>query len=196
MTSIFNYLVAPKGQRTTGTIDVDGQELLLNTELQNHQYTNRVGIVINLPLVGKSNVSIGDEIILHHNVFRRFRDVKGVEKNSKNYYSEDLYIVHPDQIYAYKSKDKWKALDKFCFIKPLKSKNIFDENDERPCIGVVKYGNDNIEPGALVGFKPGMEYEFIIEGQRLYRVPANLITIEYEYQGDEEEYNPSWAKSS
>jgi hypothetical protein len=37
-----------------------------------------------------------------------------------------------------------------------------------------------------------MEYEFIIEGQRLYRVPTNLITIKYEYQGDEEEYNPSW----
>ena len=41
-----------------------------------------------------------------------------------------------------------------------------------------------------MGFKTGMEYEFNIEGQRLYRVPVNQITIEYEYQGDEEEYNP------
>jgi hypothetical protein len=196
MQSIFNYLISPKGQRTTGSIEIDGQELLLNTELQNHNYTNRIGIVINTPLVGESMVSIGDEVILHHNVFRRFRDIRGVEKNSKNYYKEDLYLVHPDQIYAYKEEGKWRAFDDFCFIKPLKSKNIFDSDNERPCIGIVKYGNANIETGSLVGFKPGVEYEFIIEGQRLYRVPANLITIEYEYQGDEEEYNPSWAKGS
>ncbi len=40
-----------------------------------------------------------------------------------------------------------------------------------------------------------MEYEFNIEGQRLYRVPTNQITIKYEYQGDEEEYNPSSTQS-
>ena len=27
----------------------------------------------------------------------------------------------------------------------------------------------------------------------MYRVPTNQITIKYEYQGNEEEYNPSWA---
>ena len=41
-----------------------------------------------------------------------------------------------------------------------------------------------------------MEYEFNIEGERLYRVPTNKITIKYEYQGNEEEYNPSWSQSS
>ena len=73
---------------------------------------------------------------------------------------------------------------------------MFSLDKEIPLIGIVKYGNDTIENGTLVGFKPGMEYEFIIEGQRLYRVPTNLITIKYEYQGDEEEYNPSWAEGS
>ena len=50
--------------------------------------------------------------------------------------------------------------------------------------------------GCLVGFHPGSEYEFVVDGQRLYRVLSNLITIKYEYQGNEEEYNPSWAESS
>ena len=53
-----------------------------------------------------------------------------------------------------------------------------------------------IENESLVGFKPNSEYEFVIEGQRLYRVPTNSITIKYEYQGNEEEYNPSWAQGS
>ena len=48
----------------------------------------------------------------------------------------------------------------------------------------------------LVGVRPNSKYEFIIDGQRLYRVMNHFITIKYEYQGDEEEYNPSWAKSS
>ena len=69
---------------------------------------------------------------------------------------------------------------------------MFSLDKERPLIGIVKYDNDFIENGALVGFRPGMEYEFMIEGQRLYRVPTNLISIKYECKGDEEEYNPSW----
>ena len=32
--------------------------------------------------------------------------------------------------------------------------------------------------------------------KRLYRVMTQFITIKYEYQGNEEEYNPSWAESS
>ena len=37
---------------------------------------------------------------------------------------------------------------------------------------------------------------FFIEKERLYRIPSNLILMKYEYQGDEEEYNPSWTQSS
>ena len=196
MRSVFGYLVSPNGKRTTGEINIDGNGLLLNTELQNHEYTNRIGKVCAVPFVGETVIEPGDDVIVHHNVFRRFRDVKGKEKNSKNFITEDLYTVQPDQVYAYKRNGKWKALDGFCFVKPLKSKNMFSLDKEIPLIGIVKYGNDTIENGALVGFKPGMEYEFIIEGQRLYRVPTNLITIKYEYQGDEEEYNPSWAEGS
>ena len=73
---------------------------------------------------------------------------------------------------------------------------MFSVDFEKPLIGIVKLGNDEIEKESLVGFKPNSEYEFVIEGQRLYRVPTNSITIKYEYQGNEEEYNPSWASSS
>ena len=40
------------------------------------------------------------------------------------------------------------------------------------------------------------EEENILEGKRLYRVLNKFITIKYEYQGNEEAYNPSWAQSS
>ena len=189
---IYNYLVSPDGDRTTSKKNINGSELLLNTELQNHNYVNRIGTIISTPIVEGLALEINDDVILHHNVFRRFRDVRGKEKNSKNYYKEDVYFVQPDQIYAYKRDTEWEAIDGFCFIKPITETRMFSDSFERPLVGIVKYGNGDIKKGSLIGFKPGTEYEFIIEGQRLYRVPTNLITIEYEYQGDEEEYNPRW----
>jgi len=197
MQSVFNYLIKPKGSRTTGKTEIEGQELLLNTELQNHQYTQRIGVILSLPRARTyTELRIGDEVIVHHNVFRRFRDIRGDEKNSKNYLKEDVYLAQPDQLFAYKRADGWKALEGFVFVMPIKETKEFSENKEKALVGIVKYGNKNIDKDSLIGFKPESEYEFIIEGQRLYRVPVNSITIKYEYQGDEEEYNPGWAQSS
>ena len=39
-----------------------------------------------------------------------------------------------------------------------------------------------------------MQCEEVIDGDRLYRVMNKFITIKYEYQGNEEAYNPSWAQ--
>ena len=196
MHSVFNYLVAPKGDRTTGRKTIDGQELLLNTDLQNHEYTNRIGSVLSLPLANKyKELKEGDDVIVHHNIFRRFRDIKGLEKNSKNYLSEDVYLVQPDQIYAYRREDEWMALEGFCFVMPIKETKMFSVDFEKPLKGIVKYGNKDIEIDTLVGFRPNSEYEFVIDGQRLYRVPTTSITIKYGHKGNEEEYNPSWAQS-
>ena len=197
MHSVFNYLVEPKGSRSTGKKDIEGQELLLNTDLQNNEYVNRIGTVLSLPLVTVyKELKEGDDVIVHHNVFRRFRDVRGKEKDSKNYLSENVYLVQPDQVYAYKRNDEWKALEGFVFVMPIKETKMFSVNDEKPLIGIVKYSNGEFEKEQLIGFRPNSEYEFIIEGQRLYRVPVNSITIKYEHQGNEEEYNPGWAQGS
>ncbi len=197
MQSVFNYLVTPQGGRTTGQTTIEGQELLLNTELQNHEYSNRVGVILSLPLAKKyQELREGDEVILHHNVFRRFRDVRGEEKNSKSYLTEETYLAQPDQIYAYKRDGEWKALEGFCFVASIKETKMFSIEKEKPLIGVVKYCTCGLEVDNIVGFIPTSEYEFIIEGQRLYRVPTNSITINYGHKGNEEEYNPSWAESS
>jgi len=188
-------MVKPKSSRFTNIKDIDGKELLLNTEVQNHQYTSRLGIVTALPIATATNINVGDEVILHHNVFRRFRDIRGEEKNSRSYYNENLYFAEPTQIYAYKNNAEWKCIDGFCFIKPLVNKNSFSLEKEKQGIGIIKYADKGFKIGQLVGFKPGSEYEFNIEKERLYRVCSEDITIKYEYQGDEEEYNPSWSQS-
>ena len=196
MKSVYNFVIKPKGQRYNNKKKIGDSELILNTEIFNHQYVNREAIVISKPIVGDTDIKAGDTVIVHHNVFRRWHNVKGVEKNSRSYFNESIYMISSDQIFLYKRNDKWKVPKGYCFIKPLKAKNPLNVDLERPLVGVVKYSDGTTKVGDLVGFRPSSEYEFIIDGERLYRVLSNFITIKYEYQGDEEEYNPSWAQSS
>ena len=196
MKSVHNFVVTPKGNRYNNTKKVGDSELILNTEIYNHQYVNREAVVISTPIAGRTEIQAGDTVIVHHNVFRRWHNVKGIEKNSRSFFNESTYFINHDQIFLYKRKKEWIAPKGYCFVKPLKAVDQFNIESEKPLQGIVKYSDGTIEVNDLVGFTPNSEYEFIVDGERLYRVLSKFITIKYEYQGDEEEYNPSWAKSS
>ena len=190
MKAVFDFIVTPKEQKQTSFI--------LNTELQNHLFVNRIGVVLSTPINNDTGIEEGDEIVIHHNVFRTFRDIKGKEKKSKSFYKDNLYFVSPNQIYAYKRTTQWKALKGFNFIQPLKENNMFSINKEKPLVGILKFKDPNLRGVTeqdLVGFKPESEYEFVLDKMKLYRVSSNSITIKYEYEGNEEAYNPSWAQS-
>ena len=195
MNAYKDYIISPIGDRYNNSVRVGEKELILNTEVYNHQYVNRLAKVIATPLLFQSPINVGDEIIIHHNVFRRWNDVKGEERNSRSYWKEGKYIISEDQIYLYK-KDNWIAMPGYSFVKPLKAINKYNIENERPLIGIVKYSDGTFNKKELVGFTPSSEYEFVVNGERLYRVLNKFITIKYEYQGNEEEYNPSWAQSS
>jgi|TARA_X000001316_G_C920455_1_gene34646 hypothetical protein len=193
MQSLFNFIVKPKNKRYDNKKYIDGQELILNSELADHRYVSRTGIVTSIPKSESTEIQVGDEVIVHHNVFRRWHDNRGKEKNSRSYYEEDKYFVNSDQIFLYKRNNKWSAPEGYCFLKPIESNDVIEK--EIPFRGIVKYLNqelDDIKVGDLVGFMPGGKYEFIIEGERLYRILTKFITIKYERQGTEKEYNPSW----
>ena len=195
MKSVYNFVVTPNGERYNNTTNVDGKELILNTDIFNHQYSNRSAIVVSVPTVGDTDIKPGDEVIIHHNVFRRWHNVTGEEKNSRSYIDEDHYLVNEDQLYLYKKKDKWIAPKGYCFVMPLKAVNEFNIESEKPLQGIIKYTDGTFKENELVGFTPFSKYEFVVDGERLYRVLSKFITIKYEYQGDEEEYNPGWAQS-
>ena len=186
-----DFIIEPIGNRYNNSVRVDEKELILNTEVFNHQYVNRKAKVIATPLLFKSPVNVGDEVIVHHNIFRRWHDVKGRERNSRSYWKEDKYIISEDQIYLYNNK----AMPGYSFVQPIKSNNKLTSDIEQPLVGIIKYTDGAFDINTLVGFTPNSEYEFIIEGKRLYRVLNKFITIKYEYKGNEETYNPSWAQS-
>ena len=193
MKATYSFVIEPLGDRYNNVKKVGNSELILNSEIFNHEFVNRQAVVKATPTAFDTNIKVGDIVIVHHNVFRRWHDMQGNEKNSKAFFNEDTYIVTQDQIFLYKSKDKWKACDSYCFVQPIKQRNNLAEEKEEQCIGIVKYTDGVNYIGELVGFTPFSTYEFIIDNTKLYRVLNKFITIKYEYQGDEEAYNPSWA---
>ena len=195
MKSVYNFVVTPVKSRYNNTKDIEGKELIVNTEIFNHQYVSREAIVKAIPTVGDTDIKVGDKVIVHHNVFRRWHNQHGIEKNSRSYIDEETYLVQPDQIFLYKDTE-WQAQKGYCFVAPVKSTDKYSVDKEKPLVGIVKHTDGTVNKGDLIGFRPSSEYEFIIDGQKLYRLLSNFITIKYEYQGDEEEYNPSWAQGS
>ena len=193
MRSVYNFVVTPKGERYNNIKKVGDKELIINTEIYSHQYINREAVVLSTPIVGNTDIKVGDTVVTHFNVFRRWHDIKGRERNSRSYFNESTYLINFDQIFLYKRNKDWTAPKGYCFIQPIKETDQFNTDVEKPLIGIVKYSDGTVNVGDLIGYRPNTECEFIIDGIKLYRVLSNLITIKYEHQGNEETYNPSWA---
>jgi hypothetical protein len=200
MKSLYQFIVKPKGERYNNTKNIGDTSLLLNTSIESFRHINKEAIVISTPAAFNTGINAGDTILIHHNIFRRYYDVKGKEKNGSTYFKDDMYFVNPDQVYGYKKDNNWVMVNNRCFVKPIKETSSYSNEKEQKHIGILKYSNNVLEalqinPGDLVGFTPSSEWEFIIDDERLYCMKSNDIAIKYERKGHEEEYNPSWAKS-
>ena len=197
MKSLYSFIVKPLNERYDNVKKVDDKTLIINTGIENHRFVSKKAAVVSTPAAYTSKIKVGDELYVHHNIFRRWYNMKGKEKNSSTFFKDDLYFVSPEQIYMYNLKPH---LD-YCFVKPLKNQNLLENRKEQPNVGIMKYSNSSLEalgitPGTLITFTPNSEFEFVIEGERLYCMKSNDIALTHEYQGNEEENNPSWAKSS
>ena len=197
MKSLYRFIVKPLNERYDNIKKIDDKTLIINTGIENHRFVSKKAAVVSTPAAYTSKIKVGDELYVHHNVFRRYYDIRGEEKNSSTFFKDDMYFVSPEQIYMY---NLTPHLD-YCFVKPLKNQNLLENRKEQPNVGIMKYSNSSLEalgitPGTLITFTPYSEFEFVINGERLYCMKSNDIALTHEYQGNEEENNPSWSKSS
>ena len=201
MNSIYDFIVTPTNERYNNKIKVGDKTLIVNSNIEDHKMVSRHATVVSVPLAYKTVIKKGDEIIIHHNIFRRWYDIRGKERNSSQYFKEDLYFCKPNQIYLHKKENNWVPFMNRCFVMPIKETDSLLTDIEKKCVGILKIGNNdlealNINPGDLIGYTPYGEWEFVIDEERLYCMKSNDIVIKYENKGNEEEYNPSWASSS
>ena len=192
MKSIQNFIISPLNNRYENEIKIGDKKLIINTSIEEFEFISRFAKVIAIPTAYETDINIGDIVVVHHNIFRRWYDQQGSERNSASYFNEDLYFAAPDQIYLYNNNGNWKTFGDYCFIKPVKDKEL---------VGFVKYNNKElknkgINTGDLVGYPPKREWRFLIDEELLYCMKSKNIFAKYENKGNEVEYNPRWPKSS
>lgn len=199
MNSVYDFIIKPLGERYNNKVNIDNKELIINSSISDHKFVNRLAKVVSIPLAIKTNIKINDIVIVHHNLFRRYYNMKGESVNGSKYFKDDLYFASESQIYLY-NNGIWNTNKDFCFIKPLQENNEFSVEKVKKNVGILKYGNSSLEvlgitTGDIVGFKSNREFEFVVDKQLLYCMESNDILIKYEHEKNQREYNPSWAES-
>ena len=138
MNSLYDFIVEPIGERYNNTIEVDNLKLILNTKIESFKFVNKTAKVISVPLAYKTVIKPEDHVIIHHNVFRRYYDIRGKEKNSSKYFKDNLYFCQPDQIYMYKKQNKWESFMDRCFVKPILNRDNLTLDQTKSLVGILR----------------------------------------------------------
>tara|TARA_R110000868_G_scaffold326756_1_gene587757 strand:- start:6177 stop:6782 length:606 start_codon:yes stop_codon:yes gene_type:complete len=201
MQSLFSFIVKPINKRYDNEVKIGDKTLITNSRIESWKSVSNQAIVVETPKAFTTKIQKGDIVVIHHNVFRRFYDMRGKQKDSRSKFIDDKFFCDIDQVYLYKQNGEWNAFGDRCFISPIVDSDVLTADKERKLIGILKYGNSSLEaieinPGDLVGYTPNGEFEFVIDNERLYCMKSNDIVIKYELKGNEIKYNPSWASGS
>ena len=85
MKHLHAYIIKPIDGRYTNNKKIGDSNLILNTQIEDHKFVNRQAKIIETP-INNPIFKKDDIIIVHHNVFRRYFDVRGEERNSSSYF--------------------------------------------------------------------------------------------------------------
>jgi len=184
MKSPFYFIVEPlNGQRYDNVRKYNNSEFIISSSQEDHTVTNRLAVVNEIPMYYSGPIKIGDTIVVHHNVFRIYYDMKGNERSSWNLYKDNIFVVEEDQIFLYKDNEsEWNAPFPFCFVEPIKTNDtgLLSTGKYEPLIGNIIYypkTDNNIKTNDTVYFEPESEYEFRIDDRLLYRMKLQNLCL-------------------
>ena len=92
MKSLYNFIVKPLNERYDNVRKVGDKTLIINTTIENHLFVSKEAVVVSVPAAYGSPIKPGDKVYVHHNLFRRWYDQKGKERNSSTYFKDNLYF--------------------------------------------------------------------------------------------------------
>jgi hypothetical protein len=185
MQSPFNFIVKPlNGARYNNTKEVAGLQLIINTSEEDHKFSNRYAEVIEVPYKYDGPIQVGDTLLVHHNVFKFYNDMRGRQKSGRSFFRDDVFLIDDDQFFMYKHDGEWNTYDRYCFIRPIAAIDSYIKKPftDEPLMGEMVYPNEyligqGVKVGDKVCFKPDSEYEFDIDGEKLYRIFDHQITM-------------------
>ena len=90
MRAPYEFIVKPVGDRYSNKIKIGSNELILNSNIENHKFVNVIAEVLSTPLNLKTDVKPGDLLLVHHNVL----DVSMTLEATKKILSPILWMVN------------------------------------------------------------------------------------------------------
>ena len=185
MRSPTDFIVTPlHNKRYSNTKDIGGVDFIINSSQEDHKFSNREAVVVETPLNYKGDIKKGDVLLVNHNVFKYYNDIKGRQKSGRSFFKDNIFLIDTEQFFLYKNTEGWQTYDRYCFIKPIpveKNLSIDKFCKYEPLVGVMKYPNTYLKTqgvieGDKVSFSP-YPYEFEIDGETLYRLHDHQITL-------------------
>ena len=187
MRSPYDFIVKPvDGRRYANSKDIGGVEVYTSVSDEDHTSANRFGEVIALPLDYDGPIEIGYVLLVHHNVFKFYNDMQGEQKSGRSYFRDGLFFIDDMQYYMYNDGESWHTVGKYSFVTPIET--VHEEGKLRLNVAEVQLQGVMLHPsyymlsmgvniGDTVTYYPGMNYEFIVEDERMYRLMDRHITV-------------------
>lgn len=166
--SPFEFIIQPKGGKAH-VHNIGQGGLILNTNFDDASSSNRIGVIESIPPWYDGDMTEGDEIIVHHNVFRKYNDFKGDERFSQDFFGHG-YTCPIDAIFAFRRDGSdWKCIDENIFVLPKKEENV----------GVVDIVGDDTShlKGVEIMYTPHSKYAFYIEGVKYFKMKKHNVCL-------------------
>ena len=186
MKSPFYFIVHPyNGRRYDNVKSSGGVELITSVSEDDYTASNRFAIVDSVPVGYDGDIEPGDVLLVHHNVFKFYYDMRGVQRSDRSFFKDNVFFVDKDQFFLYKKSDGiWRTHDKYCFVKgiPPVEAHIMSFSREESLMGEMIYLNKKainmgLKKGDIVAFPPKSTYEFRIDGEIMYRLYDSHIIM-------------------
>ena len=102
MKSPFYFVVRPTNGRRYDNIKKIGDiNFITSVSQEDHTAANRFAEVISIPNNYVGDISVGDILVVHHNTFKIYYDMKGQERSGTSFLKDDLFFVDDDQYFMY-----------------------------------------------------------------------------------------------
>ena len=188
MKSPYCFIVTPvNDRRYDNQKEIGGVNFITSVSEEDHTASNRFAIVVETPIGYKGPIKKGDTLLVHHNVFKFYNDMKGQRRSGKSFFKDDLFFVDTEQFFMWHDGDKWNAYDRHCFVESIDKTEsyLYKPFLKEPLVGIMRYPSRalemlGIQKGALVSFTPDSEYEFDVDGVKMYRIHDHQITMTHE----------------
>lgn len=183
MKSVYSCIAEPlDGRRYANTKNIGGVDFIVSTSDEDHRFSNRFAKVISPPAHNPFGIQKDDVLLVHHNVFKFYNDMYGRQRSGRSFFRDNIFLIDPDQFFAFQRDGVWYGYDRYCFVKPVYSDYDGDKfRKEEPLCGELFIANDyllsqGLSIGDIVYFTPDSKYEYRIDDQIAYRVYDHQIT--------------------